>query len=130
MRDEFDPDNTGVDQRVPDPEPPESKTEPAMMVAKRIMGFVLAVVALAVAFGLVAPLTPEQTQAISDNMLTILTGIITLSGIILPLVQGKLTRDRVVSPATADRLAIANTANGYTQGRSGKALPNPILPTY
>jgi hypothetical protein len=130
MRDEQEPAADVADFHVLDPNPPESKTEPAMMVAKRIMAFILAVVAIAVAFGFVAPLTPEQSQAIADNLLTILTGLIALIGVVMPLVQGKLTRDRVVSPATAERLAVANTNNGYQQGLVSGAKPNPILPLY
>lgn len=130
MRDEMEPVADVADFHELDPKPPESKTEPAMMVAKRTVGFVLAVVALAVAFGLIAPLTPEQTQAISDNLLTVLTGLVTLSGIVIPLVQGHLTRDRVVSPATAERLAVANTENGWKQGLADGDKPNPILPQF
>jgi hypothetical protein len=133
MRDEFDPDMMALeveDHQVLDPQPGRDETEPAMMIAVKISGFLLAVGGLAVAFGIVPPLTPDQEAAIAKNLIPVIIGIITIWGVVQSLIQGKLTRDRVVSPATAARLAVANTDNGYAQGLKSADKPQPILPIY
>lgn len=133
MRDEFDPDwvaRNVDDHHELDPEPPLDQREPALLTAAKVSGAIVSLVVLAGLTGIIPSPTPEQQAQLSANLIQIIVGVISVVSIVQALVQGYLTRRSVVSPATAERLAEANTTNGYAQGVSGREKPNPILPLF